>query len=397
MRSDIRDAFRSLVRDRGFTGLAILLFALTGGVTTAVYAVVHSVILQPMSFGDQKRTVVIWERDLARQTPVVEVALGEVGAWREGATSFDTLGVFSSTNSKLTIIDGDARARADSTTASASFFDVTGVRPRLGRTFDANDELGSVARVAVISDGLWKRQFASEPQIVGRTMLVQRRIQEPPQSIEIIGVMPQGFDFPRGVDVWLPAAPLLRAAARPNPADPADVAWYLDHYKVFYAIGRLSRAATPDTAQRELSLLLRQQTSPMGPAGDAVVTAVDDYLIGPTKPVLWTMLAGAALMVLLACTSVAGLHLFRSARQDRQIAIQLALGASRDRLIRRSLIESALLSVGGAVGTFAVAWLVTRVFVLTAPVDVPRLDAASILAMPSLIMMFGPRALDGSD
>jgi predicted permease len=398
MRSDIRDAFRSLVRDRGFTGLAVLLLALTGGVTTAVYAVVDTVILQPMSFGDQKRTVVIWERDSARQTPVVEVALGEVNAWRERATSFDALGVFSSTNSQLTIVDGDARTRASSTTVSASFFEVTGVRPTVGRTFDSNDELGSVARVAVISDGLWRRQFASDPQVAGRSMLVQRRIESPPQSIEIIGVMPKGFEFPRGADVWLPAAPLLRAAAQPNPNDPADVAWYLDHFKVFYAIGRLSKTATAVRAQQELSIVVNQagRTSPTGPTGDAVVTRIDDYLIGPTKAVLWTMLAGAALMVLLACSSVAGLHLFRSARQDREIAIQLALGASRDRLIRRSLIESALLSVGGTAGTFAVAWLLTRAFVLTAPVDLPRLSAASVMAMPVLVVMLVLGLLTGT-
>jgi len=158
---------------------------------------------------------------------------------------------------------------------------------------------------------------------------------------------------------------------------------------VFYAIARLSEAATPFSSQRELSLIISQteQASPTGRPGDAVVTTIDDYLIGPAKAVLWMMLAGAGLMVLLACSSVAGLHLFRSARQDRQIAIQLALGASRDRLIRRSLIESALLSLGGAVGTFAVAWLVTRAFVLTAPVDVPRLNTASVMALPSLVVM----------
>jgi predicted permease len=389
MPSDLRDAFRSLVRDRGFSCVAILLFALTGGLTTAVFAVVHAVVLQPMRFGDPERTVVIWERDLARQAPVFEVALGEVNAWRRRVGSFDALGVFSSTNSRLTIIDGDARARATWSSVSASFFEVTGVRPTLGRTFDSGDETGAVAKGAVISDGLWRRQFASDPQVVGGTMLVQRRIEAPPQSIEIVGVMPPGFAFPRGVDVWLPAAPLLRAAARPNPADPADVAWYLDHFKIFYAIGRLSDGATTATSQRELSLIMSQahQTSPTGRGGDAVVTAIDDYLIGRTKPVLWTMLAGAGLMVLLACSSVAGLHLFRSARQDRHIAIQLALGASRDRLIRRSLMESALLSLGGAAGTFAVAWLVTRAFVFTAPVDVPRLNDVSILAVPALVVM----------
>jgi len=398
MLSDLRDASRALGRDRGFTSLAILLFALTGGVTTAVYAVVDAVVVQPMRFADQARTVVIWERDLARQTPVLEVAFGEVVAWREHSSSFDALGVFSATNSRLTIIDGDARARAASSSVSASFFDITGVRPALGRTFDSADELGAVVRVAVISDGLWKKQFASDPQVIGRAMLVQRRIESPPQSIEIVGVMPKGFEFPRGAEVWLPAAPLLRAAARPNPNDPADVAWYLDHFKVFYGLGRLRDATTAVAAQKELSLVMSQvqQDSPTGRPGNAVVTAVDDFLIGPTKPVLWMMLAGAALMVLLACSSVAGLHLFRSARQDRQIAIQLALGASRDRLIRRSLTESALLSLCGAAGTFAVAWLVARALVLTAPVDLPRLNEASVMTVPALVVMLVLALLTGA-
>jgi predicted permease len=397
MLSDHRDASRAMLRDRGFTSLAILLFALTGGVTTAVYAVVDAVVIEPMIFADQSRTVVIWERDLARQTPVLEVALGEVAAWHERANSFDALGVFSSTNSRLTIIDGDSRMRAFSSSVSASFFGVTGVRPALGRTLETPDELGAVARVAVISDGLWRRHFASDPNVIGRSMLVQRRVESPLQSIEIVGVMPHGFEFPRGADLWLPAAPLVRAAAKPNPTDPADVAWYLDHFKLFYGIGRLRDATTTITAQQELSRIISQteQASPLGRPGDAVVTAVDDYLVGPTKPVLWTMLSGAGLMVLLACSSVAGLHLFRSARQDRQIAIQLALGASRHRLIRRSLIESALLSICGAAGMFGVAWLVARAFVLTAPVDIPRLNATSVMTVPTLVVMSALAVLTG--
>ena len=196
MLSDHRDASRALLRDRGFTSLAILLFALTGGVTTAVYAVVDAVVIEPMIFADQSRTVVIWERDLARQTPVLEVALGEVAAWHERANSFDALGVFSSTNSRLTIIDGDSRMRAFSSSVSASFFGVTGVRPALGRTLETPDELGAVARVAVISDGLWRRHFASDPNVIGRSMLVQRRVESPLQSIEIVGVMcPMGLSF----------------------------------------------------------------------------------------------------------------------------------------------------------------------------------------------------------
>lgn len=389
MRSDLRDAYRSLTRDRGFAYLAVVLLALTGGATTAVYAVVDAVLLRPLAFRNQERTAVIWERDSARSTPVVEVALGEVDKWREHATSFDGLGVFGSVNCSLILIDGDSRTRARSSWVSAPFFEIVGIGPQRGRVLDAHDEMGNQSRVAVISDGFWKQHFGSDPRVVGRVVRVQEGGESSQQALEIVGVMPPGFDFPRGVDFWLPAAPGIRASAMPDPTNPEDVAWYLDHLKVFYALGRLREGASATQAEEELGRLIREveQDSPTGVPSDAVVTAIDDYLVGPAKPVLWTMLAGAAMMVLLACSSVAGLQMFRSARQDRAIAIQLTLGATRSRLIRRSLVESALLASAGAMGAVGIAWLATRTLVLTAPLDVPRLATASVGAPAVLVVM----------
>jgi putative ABC transport system permease protein len=173
------------------------------------------------------------------------------------------------------------------------------------------------------------------------------------------------------------------------------VAWYLAHYKVYYALGRLRAGVRATQAPTELARLIPEleRGSPFGPPLDAVVTPVDDYLVGPAKPVLWMMLAGALLMVLLACSSVSGLHLFRSARQDRAIAIHLALGASRGRLVRRALVESGALTMAGGVAAIAVAWLVTRALVLAAPQDVPRLNDASLGTPAVLILMLGLVAL----
>ncbi len=399
MFSDVRDAWRSLVRDRAFTVLSVLLLALTIGATTAVYAVVDAVLLRPMAFADQDRTVVIWERDDTRGTPVVEVAVGEVETWSRHAASFDALAVFGSVNWPLTLIEGDSRTRASYASVSSPFFSIVGIRPALGRVFDARDETGNEPRVAVISDGFWKGHFGSDPLVVGRSVRVQRGFGPAQQerTLEVVGVMPAGFDVPRDAELWLPAAPEIRAAARPDPTDPADVAWYLAHFKVFYALGRLRDGATAAQAREELGGIIRQveQSSPTGAPTDAVVTAMDDYLVGPAKPVLWTMLGGAALMVLLACTSVSGLHLFRSARQDRAIAVQLALGASRSRLIRRSLVESLLVTTAGAAAAIATAWVVTRALVFAAPLDVPRLSSASIGEPAVLAAMAGLATLAG--
>lgn len=296
MLSDLRDAFRALGRDRSFTLLSVLLFALTIGATTAVYAVVEAVLLRPMAFGHQDRTVVIWERDDTRGTPVVEVAIGEVETWNLHAASFDGLAVFGSVNWPITLIEGDSRTRASYASVSSPFFDIVGVPPALGRVFDPRDETGNEPRVAVISDGFWKRHFGSDPLVVGRSVRVQRGFGPAQQerTLEVVGVMPAGFDFPRDAELWLPAAPEIRAVARPDPTDPAAVAWYLAHFKVFYGLGRLQGGTTAAQAREELGGIIRstEQSSPTGAPTGAVVTLVDDYLVGPAKPVLWTMLRG---------------------------------------------------------------------------------------------------------
>jgi putative ABC transport system permease protein len=389
MWSSLRSAFRSLARDRGFTTLAIILIAVTGGATTAVYAVIDTVMLAPMPFADEERTVVVWTRDPARDTPVVEVALGEIKALHEQSQAFASLGVFGSVNNTLTLENGDgSRERVQMLLIESKAFDAIGIQPALGRTFNARDELASSATTAVISDRFWRSRFGADPNVLGRTLRTPSSdSKRPAESLEIIGVMPPRFDFPRGVDVWVPAAPRLRVGAQPD-GQPGDAAWKLRHYKIFFAVGRLRDGVSPARAADELSGILSrvEKDSPNGAPSQAIVTPIENFIVGPAKPVLWTMLAGAGLMLLLACSSVAGLHLFRAAKQDRAIAVQLALGASRAMLVRQALLETTMLAIAGAIGGFGVAWVVVRVLVFAAPMDVPRLAEASATA-PSVLLM----------
>ena len=133
MSADLRDALRSLLRDRGFAALAVLLLGITGGATTAVYAIVQAVLVEPLPLANADRTVVIWEYDLARSTPVVEVGLGEVDAWLDSGEALESVSVFGSVNEPITLIEPDRRTRASSSWVSSTFFDVVGVRPVLGR------------------------------------------------------------------------------------------------------------------------------------------------------------------------------------------------------------------------------------------------------------------------
>ena len=220
MGSDLRHAMRSLVRDRWLAALAVLLLALTSGATASLFALVDAVLWQPSPFADPARTVVVWQRDDTRATPVVEVAHGQADTWRRSASAFEALGVFSSVNVSVAMIDGDTRTRASSSWVSAAFFDAAGVTASLGRVLDDDDEAGNAPRSVVISDVLWRAHFNSSPNVIGQRVRLQLRVGGPVSSLEVVGVMPAGFEFPREVDLWLPAAPMIRSIAQPDPNDP---------------------------------------------------------------------------------------------------------------------------------------------------------------------------------
>jgi hypothetical protein len=379
MPADLRRTLWGLARDPGFTALAVLVFGLTIGATLGVFAIVDAVLLRPTALARPDRTVVVWERDVARNSPVVEVALGEVNTWQRQTQVFDAVAVFGSVNWTLTVIDGVSYPRVPYASVSAGFFPVVGVAPILGRALDARDEAGPAPATAVISYRMWQQHFAGDPAVLGKVLRVvggDVDADAPPTAVEIVGVMPADFDFPRGALLWTPAAPSLRVAA--GRSDPEALTWYLERFKVFYAIGRLRDGVSLGQAALELSPLAGPE-GPRDPAAarpDVVVTPVDDYLVGAARPVLWLMLAGGLLMVLLACSSVASLQVFRASRNDRALAIQLALGASRAKLMRHALIESAGLAVAGAITASVVAWAVTRALA-AAPIDVPRLSSAA--------------------
>jgi putative ABC transport system permease protein len=384
---ELRYAFRSLVRGRRISLVAIALFAVTIGVTTAIYAVVEAVVLRPIMMRAPQRTVVVWQRDDARATPVVEAAYGEIDNWRSNVRSLEALAVFSSVNWSLSVVDGDSRVRLAYAAVSVPFFEVAGVPPAMGRVLETQDENGNAPRAAVISDLLWRQRFGASPQIIGTTIRVQDFIESPVRSIEIVGVMPPGFDFPFGAQLWIPAASSVRGVAQQAGRDPEA---FLGFLRVFYAIGRLRQDATVPQVAEELSTLSRrsdQVASSAGRVTGVVVTPIDTYLQGPARPVLWTMLGGAILMILLACSSVAALQVFRAAIADGAIAVQLALGAARRRLIARAALEGVLLAAAGFVGAAAIAWLMTAWLVSTAPLDVPRLTTARLTSWPVMLFM----------
>ena len=395
MVDDLRHAFRSLRRSGRTTALAIVLFAVTIGATTAIYAVVEAVMLRPGLMRAPDRAVVVWQRDDARGTPVVEASYEEVMLWGRGTRSLDAIGAFSSVTWPMALLQGESRSRVSYVAASASFFEVAGVSPQHGRVLSPADDSAGEPRVAVISDAIWRQRFGADPRVVGTVMRVRESLEAPVRSLEIVGVMPPGFDFPRGAQMWLPAAPSIRAFARQ--AGQQSIGFLAD-LRVFYGLGRLRDGVSATQAEQEVGAIARRRgtANVAGTVTAAVVTPVDAYVQGAARPVLWTMLGGALLMVLLACSSVAGLQLFRAALADRALAVHLALGAERRRLIARAIAEGWLLAFAGVAGALLVAHLAAGWLTATAPLDVPGLASARVSSGPVLLFMAALAALVGT-
>ena len=376
---EVRDAIRSLAADRRFTAAAVALLSLTIGASTAIYAIVDAVILRPLPFAEPDRVALIWQRDLRRAMPVMEVSYGEAVDWQRRSRSFDQVAVIGSVNWPLPLAGTSPAESLSMAPVSASFFDVVGRRPAIGRRFESADEQGSKPLVALISHGLWTRRFGRDTGVIGRAFPVGSPTAKAGEPLTIVGVMPEDFDFPRGTEIWVPAAPLVRM----NAAEwtDGDVETAMKWLRVFYGVGRLRSGVTAEMAAGELSGVVRATDTQGGPQPptNAVVTPIQSYLLGPAEPVLWTLLGGAALMLLVACANVAGLQVSRAARRERALAVRLALGARHAHLVRQSIAESVLITTAASGGAVAVCLASVRGLLLLAPADVPRLETVSLL------------------
>jgi len=390
----IRDLFqqslRSLRNARGVTATSICLLATTIGAITAIYAVVHAVVLRPFGFADQDRLAVVWMRDDRRALPVIEVAYGEMDDWRAWSRSFENQAVFGSVNWPLTLVDHGGTQSVQMSAVSASFFQAVGTAPLVGRGLVTSDEVGATPGAMVLSHGLWVRRFAADRSVVGRAVSVRFDPDAPTAPMVIVGVMPAEFDFPRGAEAWLPAAPLIRRASASSFGGPDNALRFL---RVFFAIGKVRPGVSIPDAARELQQVMRTMDPRGGPEPpqSLVATPIADYLLGPAGPVLRTLLGGAALMLLIACVTVAGLHVTRALREQKVLAVRAALGASIGRLAAEVLIESVITTAIALAGALIVSYSIERGLIWLAPSDVPRLDSVR-LADGSVLLFAGAMA-----
>ena len=357
MSHDLRHAFRMLIKRPGFSLLAVLTLALGIGANTAMFTVVHGVLLRPLPYPSPERIVRLWER--TERGTHVSVSNPNFVDWRERTTSFDALAAFA--GGRDTVLGGAEPVFATVIYVSDGFFRVFGVEPARGRTFIAEEVRLNGTPAVVVSHGFWTRTLGANPDIDALRLRVNG------VSCRVVGVMPPVVAYPAAADVWIPKELVEDGTGRTG--------------HNFSVVGRLKPGVTASQAAAEMNIIaavLQREYSGDNDATAVTMDSLQDALTGASRDTLFTLLAAVGLVLLIACANVASMLLAQGEERRNELAIRAALGAGRGRIMRQLLVENLLLSgAGAACGLLVAGWLV-RVLLATPGAPLPRADAIEI-------------------
>jgi len=367
---DVRYAVRMLLKNPGFTFVAVIAVALGIGANSAMFSVINAVLLRPLPYHEPDRLVTIWEESQQRGMYEMPVSFANFRDWVDQNHVFEHISAYTFTNLNLTGAGEPVRILA--VRSSANLFSLVGAAPLLGRPFLPEEDKEGANRVVILSQSLWQRRFSSDSGIVGQSITLNN------QSYTVVGVMPASFQFPVGfgylgkvlndpVDLYVPLAATSKEAVRGSYS--------------FFSIGRLKPGVTIDQARAEMTTIegRLEQQHPGGNTGIGIsLIPTHEQTVKEIRPALLVLLGAVGFLLLIACANIANLLLARAASRQKEIAIRTALGASRLRILRLLMTESVLLSLaGGCLGLLLALWGTDALLAL-APDNIPRMNEVGV-------------------
>jgi len=360
---DFRYAFRQLTKNTVFTVVVVTTLGLGIGANTAIFSVVHTVLLAPVPYRDVDRLMMIWGRNPSRGDQQFPVSAGDFTDWKQKNDVFEDIA--SSYDNEVTLTGSGDPKLVLGYAISPNYFRVLDVAPQVGRTF-TDEEAGSGANVTVLSDKMWRTTFHGDPQIIGRSITLDSKL------YTVVGVMPPQFNFPTQTELWMPLS------------FSAGVSSDYEHRYV-RTLGRLKSGISVAQAQLRMNALERQLAfqHPETDAGNETwVEPLRHQLAGDIRTPLLALSGAVAFVMLIVCVNVASLLLARAASRRTEISVRVAIGASRLRLLQQFLIESLLLSLlGGALGVLLALWC-SHFLVALFPNGVANLSIPRVESIP---------------
>jgi len=379
--NDLRRAVRALVRDRGYTAVALLTLAFGVAANTIIFSVVDAVLLRPLTYRDPGRLMVISEvlPELAQTYPRLPVNARHFYEWRAHCSSFEQFSIVDPQAFVLT--RAGQPERLSGARVSANLFSMLGVEPQLGRTFLEEEDQPGREHEVVITDALWSRRFHRDPSLVGRPITLDG------EQWTVVGILPASFHFPKSNGSQIVNFPRKADVFRPAAFKLDSIDW-LGEFN-YVAIGRLRTGVPEQHALAEMDVVQANIATrfPEKLHLRALMTPLQEEVTGAARKGLVILFAAVGAVMLIVCVNLANLSLARAAGRGRDLAIRAALGAGRAQLVRPILSESLLVGLAGGAAGGALAWAGLRAVLRYAPLDLPRLDEITLDARALLFAL----------